>query len=111
VKPLWLPVALALATVTLVVARPAMFYEKPPVRFRGPFTTNLLVLSSVEAVGAACKANGIYPTPGCYLVSCYVPRTNTIIAPTPCGGAWGLYGELLCHEGGHAQGWSAEHER
>jgi len=111
VKLLWLPVALALATVTLVVARPAMFYEKPPVRFEGPMAVNLLVLSSIESVGQVCKANGITPVTNGYIVSCYIPQTNTIIAPSPCIGNWGAYGDIICHEGGHAQGWSAEHER
>lgn len=27
------------------------------------------------------------------------------------GKAWGAYGELLCHEGGHALSWSGEHEK
>ena len=40
-----------------------------------------------------------------------VNRTNTIIAPPPCGRAWGAYGEIICHEGGHALSWSGEHEK
>jgi len=99
------------ALAVAAIARPAMFYEAPPKRFQGAFTVNMVVLSSVEAVNAACKANGVTTFQGGYLVSCYIGSTNTIIAPPPCGKAWGTYGALLCHEGGHALGWSGEHEK
>jgi hypothetical protein len=107
----WIIAAALSALAVTAIARPAMFYEAPPKRYQGPFTVNFIALSSVEAVSAACKANGSVPVPGRYYVGCYVSRTNTIIGPPPCGKAWGLYGELMCHEGGHSQGWSGEHEK
>jgi hypothetical protein len=43
-----------------------------------------------------------------YAVGCTVG--GTIYVPNPC--RWGDgYATLMCHELGHVNGWSAEHER
>jgi hypothetical protein len=74
--------------------------DRPPQRFQG---NNVAVVNFTDERVVQRMCPHVSGAIGCAV-------GNTIYVPNPC--RWGdAYATLMCHELGHTNGWSANHER
>ena len=78
--------------------------EKPPEQYsEGTFTAKTIFFDDFKEVHEYCEnALGPLPIRAVYL-GCYVPDTDTIVAPTQTGDY--VRKAILFHEQAHARGW------
>lgn len=81
----------------------------PPVRFQGDAAA-VVVFTDRAGIDAAC---GIAPPPY-RIIACHRTADNgvsVVFMPNACPtGNTEFYAKIMCHEMGHAQGWSGDHE-
>ena len=81
----------------------------PPERFRGN-TSAVVIFTDKAGVGEIC---GTVPPPQQIIACAFRTKTGTpvIVMPNACKiGEVELYARIMCHEAGHIQGWTGDHE-
>ena len=98
-----------LAAVAAPPPEPALFSDaKPPARFQGPTTVTLQVTDQA-GIDRACHPLFGKPPAGMKTDACQFG--DRVVLPDPCTfPASDRYAAILCHELGHANGWSSRHE-
>ena len=88
---------------------PALFSDaKPPARFQGP-TTVVLQVTDQAGIDRVCHPLFGKPPAGMKTDACHTGEK--VVLPNPCTFPQSDgYARMLCHELGHANGWSANHE-
>ena len=76
-----------------------------PQRYQGDNSATVIFTSRQETMDGACTPK----KPGLAL-ACTLQK-KTIIMPNPCLWPGNEYAKLLCHEMGHVNGWSGDHEK
>ena len=78
--------------------------EKPPVEYsEGPYSAKTIFIDDFKDVDSFCK-NALGPLPfNAIYLGCYIPNSDTIIAPTQNGDY--VRKAILIHEQAHARGW------
>lgn len=79
------------------------FAQMPPRMFRGPvqITVQFTDAQNVESLCGMITEGRLRNVEAC-------ANDQVMILPDPCGYP-GRYAEVVCHEIGHARGWSADH--
>jgi hypothetical protein len=94
-----------LAAAIVLLASPAdrgrVFDGPPPERFKG---NNTLILTFHSDLKEACGE----PPKGKRFLGC--ARGNRVAMPNPCGIPNEQFARIMCHELGHVNGWTADHE-
>jgi len=99
--------ALAVATAAPVT----QYVSLPPSEFQGGAPIAVRLITGPRAdIDPACKFLGGQVGPGMVIAACY--KNGVIVAPDPCDPffAGEKFADLMCHEIGHARGWSHEVE-
>lgn len=97
-----------LATAAAVAAPQPFADSAPPERFTGNVVMQLDIRDQ-EGINAACHPLYGAPPPGMQTNGCAFG--STVVLSNPCAlAATESYARLLCHELGHVNGWSADHE-
>lgn len=107
---LGLPGIAVIATDTRpVIQRGTVNSDMPPVRFQD---NNVAVVQFTDQAGIH-KYCGT-PEPGFQIIACRRQAENgasVLFMPNPClTGGLEFYAKIACHELGHVNGWSADHE-
>ena len=78
--------------------------EKPPIEYStGDFSATTIFIDDFDKIDEYCQTQlGVLPFNAKYL-GCYIPITNTIVAPTQNGDY--VRRAILLHEQAHARGW------
>jgi hypothetical protein len=101
--------AAALLAVASPVASGKVNSGMPPERFRGNGAA-IVLFTDRAGIDAYC---GVAEPPN-IILACRRELTNgasVLIMPNPCIlGESEFYAKLMCHEKGHALGWSGDHE-
>jgi hypothetical protein len=95
---------LLVASVALSSCAAVGLIEEPPQTLRGDVATRVSFVTDVEGL---CALFGVEASaPGTSVVAC-TSAGGEIVVSNPCSWAsWDAYARLLCHELGHANGWS-----
>ena len=100
---------LSLALISASPAPGTINNGMPPERFRGD-SIALVIFTDRAGIDKMC---GVAP-PGHYIIACKRTLENgapIVIMPNPCPlGEVEFYAKIMCHENGHVNGWSGEHE-
>lgn len=79
---------------------------RPPDRFQAPTRTKLQTVVDVQA---SCARHHRHPLPdGAVIFAC--TYRGVVTMPNPCDFPAERFAALLCHELGHVNGWSGNHE-
>ena len=89
---------------------PSRFSDaEPPARFQGP-TTVILQVTDQRGIDRICHPLFGKPPEGMRTDACQTGER--VVMPDPCTfPKTDRYAAILCHELGHANGWSSRHER
>ena len=100
----------ALAALAEPSSEPARFSDaRPPARFQGPATVTLQVTDQA-GIDRVCHPLFGKPPAGMKTDACQFE--DRVVLPDPCTFPESdRYAAILCHELGHANGWSSLHER
>jgi len=84
----------------------------PPQRFRGDGVATVFFLSRAD-VTSICSA-GRSPPAGGVVLACSTRKDGRriVVMPNPCpaGEAGDYWAQIMCHENGHLEGWTGQHE-
>lgn len=86
----------------LALLIPLTAYTLPPENYRADNTVTV-TFAKPELVQELCGRRGVKELIGCTI-------GKTMIVPNPCAYPEQSYARTLCHEGGHSQGWGADHK-
>jgi len=99
-----------LAALAAPPSEPALFSDaKPPVRFQGPTTVTLQV---TDQAGIDRVCHPLFGKPPAGMKNDACQFADRVVLPDPCTfPETDRYAAILCHELGHANGWSSRHDR
>lgn len=103
----WLAPAAFMAAAPAPLAHGPVYSGMPPERFQGDGVAVVIFTSDVAAFCGQSE-------PGTRRVACATKSEDGVpimVLPNPCPiGDVEVFARLACHEGGHAQGWTGNHE-
>ena len=99
---------LAVAAAMTAPPKPTPFSNgRPPTRFQGHATVTLQIADQA-GIDAICHPLFGRPPAGMRTDGCQTG--DRVILPNPCDFPEDRYATMLCHELGHANGWSRNHD-